>query len=60
MAKVKEVIEEVISNIKVELLEIRKGVDYIAHKFGMTKFEDGVAEVNVEVATELKACGLVK
>ncbi|GEM_PF-5706199 len=72
MAKVKEVVTEValdavvevapeaMSMIKLELLNIRKGIDYIAHKLGITKFEDGSAEVTAEEAAELVEVGIAK
>lgn len=63
MAKAKEIVVKVLevsSAIKVELVNIRVGIDYISHKFGTTKFENGFAEVGAEVATELRECGLVK
>lgn len=61
MAKAKEIATEVLEKVKVELLEIKKGTtNTVYHKLGMTSFVDGVAEVSVEIATELKEIGLVK
>jgi len=61
MAKAKiEKVELVASSVTVELLSIREGIDFISHKFGTTKFENGLAEVSVQVAAELKESGLVK
>lgn len=66
-AKAKEVIEKieakaekVEAKVKVELVAFNKGIHTVYHKLGETVFENGVAEVDREVAKVLKELGLVK
>lgn len=67
MAKAKEAlqtvendIKEIIEKVKVELKEIKEGIHTIFLKGKSVEFKDGTAEVEKDVADELKAADLIK
>lgn len=67
MAKAKEAVQtvendikEIIKKVKVELKEIKEGIHTIFLKGKSVEFKDGTAEVEKDVADELKTADMIK
>lgn len=67
MAKAKEAVQtvendikEIIKKVKVELKEIKEGIHTIFLKGKSVEFKDGTAEVEKDIAGELKTADLIK
>lgn len=61
----KETVKNTIENTvkvfnRVELKDAKEGIHTVFHKYGVTTFTNGIAEVEAKISEELEALGLLK